>query len=188
MIFKYIYLRGSTKLDAPFLAELLLSTTINMIKRYQKTKMWPEMNGNRIALSKSVYEKSDEYLCDSSIFILTLFELMAYTNLSSLYMTLKDLVEESGVNLQIPYPILMGNDIEQSLFEHRLYNETSVQANVKLPDSLDEFKKSFRKPYDSIDFRTKRARYGFLLLLAHKFYQTDLFPDYISRDFCCAIK
>lgn len=188
LVFRYVCLRGCTEDDASFLSEFLLSTAVNMVKRYKKTKMWPEMNGSRMALAQSIYEKSEEYQCDSSIFILILFELIAYANLPTLYKVLKENVEESGVNLQVSYPMTKDFDIEQCLFEHRLYNEISVQTNIRLPDTLEEFRETFKKPYKSIDYRTKKVNYGFLLLLAHKFYETDLFPDYIDRMFCCDLE
>ena len=145
------------------------------------------MSGNRVAVAKSLYEKSDDYCTDSSLLIVTLIELMAYMNLGFLYDALKERVVESSVNLQVAYPIADEYDIEQLLFERRLYDEMSVMTGIKLPDTLEEFKKIYIKPYDSIPYRTDKANYGFLRLLAHKYYETDFFPDFLSREFCSEI-
>ena len=145
------------------------------------------MSGNRMVLARSLYDKSDDYGSDSSLFIITVFELIAYFGIDFLYDHLKNQVESSGVNLQVSYPIADRYDIEQQLFEHRLYEEMSVQTCIELPPTLSEFKETFRKPYNTLDFRTFRVNYGFMTLLAHKYYETDFFPDFLSRDFCSEI-
>ena len=155
-----------------------------MCKRYSKQQMWPEMMGNRMALAKSLYTKSDDYSCGSSLLIITLFELLSYLNITELYDAFKKVVEESKVNLQVAYPIQEEYDIEQMLFEKRLNAELSVETNLKLPNSIEDFQKTFRKKYKSIDYRTDKVNYGFLRLLAHKYYETDMFPDFLGRDYC----
>lgn len=101
-----------------------------------------------------------------------------------MYSAFKKVVEESKVNLQVAYPIQEEYDIEQLLFENRLNDELSVETNLKLPDSIEDFQKSFRKKYKSIKSRTDKVNYGFLRLLAHKYYETDMFPDFLGRDYC----
>ena len=59
----------------------------------------------------------------------------------------------------------------------------AVQTNIKLPESLEEFNKSYKKRYNSIDFRTTKTMFWFLAILAHIHYQTDLFPDYMNLGF-----
>lgn len=187
MVFRYVHTHASTEADFQFLCDYLSDVIVNMIHRYLQSQMWPEMNGNRMALARSLYEKSDDYGCDSSLFIIVVFELIAYLGIECLFAHLKSRVESSGVNLQVAYPIADKYDIEQLLFEHRLYEEMSVQTNIKLPSTLSEFKETFRKPYNTLDFRTDRANYGFMTLLAHKYYETDFFPDFLSREFCSEI-
>ena len=75
-------------------------------------------------------------------------------------------------------------DIEQCLFEHRLNKELSVETNIRLPQTIEEFKNTFKKKYSSINYRTDAVGYGFLRTLAHKYYETDFFPDYLGRTFC----
>lgn len=184
MVFRYLYFHKSGDADVRFMAEYLIDTIINMSKRHSDKNMWPEMNGNRMALAKSLYEKSDDYCCDSSLLIMVVFELIAYMNMPSLYKMFKKVVVESGVNLQVAYPMTEDFDIEQLLFEHRLNEEVSVETNIKLPDTLADFQKNYKKKYCSIKYRTDAVNYGFLRMLAHKYYETDLFPDYLGRAYC----
>lgn len=77
--------------------------------------------------------------------------------------------------MQIAFPITDKFDIEQTLFEHRLYDEIAVPADIKLPDTLDGFHKNYSKKYSSIAYRTDVAGFEFMRVLAHKYYETDLF-------------
>ena len=187
MLFRYVYLHGTSEKDCNFIGEFIIKCIINISKRHNQLKIWPEMKGSKLALARSIYAKSDDYCTDSSLLILTLFELMAYMNLNMFYDVFKKTVEESKVNLQIAYPVADENDIEQILFEHRLYDELSVATGVKLPPTLAEFKESFQKPYESITYRTDKVGYRFLRTLAHKYYETDFFPDYLGRQFCTEV-
>ena len=92
--------------------------------------------------------------------------------------------EESGVNLQVAYPIIDEFDIEQLLFEKRLNNELAVQTNIKLPETIKDFQNNYVKKYNSIEYRSDKAGYYFLRVLAHKYYETDLFPDFLGRTYC----
>ena len=105
-------------------------------------------------------------------------------NIPELYLVFKNVVEESKVNLQIAFPIHEEVDVEQKLFEHRLIKELAVQTSIKLPETLEDFRTSFKKKYHSIDYRTDKVNYGFLRILAHKYYETDMFPDFLGRTFC----
>ena len=71
--------------DINSLGKYLLCTVINLMKRYDKQKMWPEMHGNRIALAKSIYKKDEDYHCDSSLLLIVAFELLAYLNMPEFY-------------------------------------------------------------------------------------------------------
>ena len=151
MVFLYIYGRSKgNKEDVHFLGKYLMDVVINMTKRYQDKKMWPEMTGNRLALARSLYAKDDDYCCESSLLLTVIFELIAYLNIPQLYTPFKKTVEESGVNLQIAFPVTDEFDIEQTLFEHRLYDEMAVQTDIKLPDTLDGFHKNYSKKYSDL--------------------------------------
>lgn len=185
MVFLYIYDRSKgNKEDVHFLGKYLMDVVINMTKRYQDKKMWPEMTGNRLALARSLYVKDDDYCCESSLLLTVIFELIAYLNIPQLYTPFNKTVKESGVNLQIAFPITDEFDIEQALFEHRLYDEMAVQTDIKLPDTLDGFHKNYSKKYSSITYRTDVAGFEFMRVLAHKYYETDLFPDFLGRAYC----
>lgn len=173
--------------DEECLVSFIIDTILNTMIRYKKNNMWPEMSGNRMALVKSLIKKSEEYACDSSLLILTLFEIIAYLNIPDLYSIFKKLVEESDVNLQVAYPETSEYDIEQCLFERRLNKELSVETNIKLPPTLEEFRMKYRKKYDSIKYRTDTVGYNFLRILAHKYYETDFFPDFLDRQFCVGL-
>jgi len=184
MVFRYMIFRIKSQDDADCLGQFVMDTVLNLIQRYRNQKMWPELSGNRMALAKSLITKSDEYCCDSSLLLTVMFELISYLNIPEFYTLLKKAVEESEVDLQVAYPEISEYDIEQSLFEHRLHKEISVGTSIKLPETLDEFKQKFRKKYKSIKYRTDSKGYGFLRLLAYKYYETDLFPDYLGREYC----
>ena len=187
LLFLY-FMRSGKKEDHVFMAEYVTESVINMIQRYNNTSMWPEMLGNRLALAKSIYEKSDDYGTSSSLLITVFLELLAYLNLEEIYVSLKKQAEDSGLSLQIAYPIQDEFDIEITLFDHRLYEVLSVQTDIILPDTIKEYREKFRKPYTSIPYRTDKAGYFYLRLLAHIYYQTDLFPDFLGRSYCQEIK
>ena len=136
------------------------------------------------ALAKSLYVKDGDYHCESSLLLVVVFELISYLNIPMLYSLLKKKVEESEVNLQISYPITEEFDIEQLLFEKRLNNELAVQTNIKLPETIKDFQNNYVKKYNSIEYRSDKAGYYFLRVLAHKYYETDLFPDFLGRTYC----
>ena len=184
MVFLYLYHRSNGPEDIKVLGKYMIDTVINLIKRYEKQGMWPEMTGNRLALARSLYKKDDDYCCESSLLLTLVFELLAYLNLSETYERFRKVVTESGVNLQIAFPITDEYDIEQLLFEHRLYEEMAVQTDIKIPETIDDYQENFMKKYSSMTYRTDAAGYGFLRILAHKYYETDLFPDFLGRAYC----
>ena len=187
LVFRFMAFRIKDQDDRECLVSFIIDTILNTMIRYKKNNMWPEMSGNRMALVKSLIKKSEEYACDSSLLILTLFEIIAYLNIPDLYSIFKKLVEESDVNLQVAYPETSEYDIEQCLFERRLNKELSVETNIKLPPTLEEFRMKYRKKYDSIKYRTDTVGYNFLRILAHKYYETDFFPDFLDRQFCVGL-
>lgn len=183
LVFLFL-MRDHEKEDGKCMTKFVYETVANMIKQYQNKKIWPELIGNRMALVRSLYKKSDDYCCDSSLLIVNLFELISYMGLEPLYTRFREVVEESKVNLQIAFPIQEEYDIEQCLFEHRLYDELSVQTSIKLPKTMEEFRSAYYKPYNSISYRTDAAGFYYLRILAHKYYETDLFPDFLGRAYC----
>lgn len=168
--------------DEHFCIEYIYKLVLNLILTYNTKKRLPELYSNRIELAKSCYTKTDVYCDKSSLLLLFLFELIAFIDAEDIYIQLREVVENSGVNLQVAYP-RDDFDIEQLLFEKTLQKEISVETSIKLPATLAEFKKEFKKRYNSIMYRTDQTGYGFLRLLAHFYFKTDFFPDYLNLGF-----
>ena len=59
-----------------------------------------------------------------------------------------------------------------------------MQTNIKLPETIKDFQNNYVKKYNSIEYRSDKAGYYFLRVLAHKYYETDLFPDFLGRTYC----
>lgn len=154
----------------------------NLLRRYRQQHMFPELYGNRIACAKSLYEKSDDYEDSSSLLLVVILEIIAWMDSSEWYDHLRKAIVESNVNLQVAYPIL-DDELEIHLFEHRLMKEMCVETSIQLPETLEEFKKSFVKKYDYIPLRTEKVGYDILTILAHKYYRTDMFPDFLNLGF-----
>lgn len=173
--------------DEKIIMEFFKRLTLNVIIRKNEKDMFPELHGNSKQVAKSIYKKSPEYSDSSSLFLMTLIEIIAWADAEPLYTMLREKIEETKVNLQVSYPI-ESDDLEIKLFEHQLYDEMAVHTNIKLPESLEEFNKSYKKRYNSIDFRTTKTRFWFLTILAHIHYQTDLFPDYMNLGFLEPLK
>lgn len=173
--------------DKKTIMEFFKRLTLNVIIRKNEKDMFPELHGNSKQVAKSIYKKSPEYSDSSSLFLMTLIEIIAWADAEPLYTMLREKIEETKVNLQVSYPI-ESDDLEIKLFEHQLYDEMAVHTNIKLPESLEEFNKSYKKRYNSIDFRTTKTRFWFLTILAHIHYQTDLFPDYMNLGFLEPLK
>lgn len=173
--------------DEKTIMEFFKRLTLNVIIRKKEKDMFPELHRNSKQVAKSIYKKSPEYSDSSSLFLMTLIEIIAWADAEPLYTMLREKIEETKVNLQVSYP-MESEDLEIKLFDHLLYDEMAVQTNIKLPVSLEEFKKSYKKRYNSIGFRTTKTKFWFLKILAHIHYQTDLFPDYLNLGFLEPIK
>lgn len=106
MVFLYIYDRSKGNEEAVhFLGKYLMDVVINMTKRYQDKKIWPEMTGNRLALARSLYTKDDDYCCESSLLITVIFELIAYLNIPQLYTPLKKLLRSLVLICRLHFPL-----------------------------------------------------------------------------------
>lgn len=176
-----------TEEDEIIITEFIKRLTFNVIIRKNEKDMFPELHGNSKQVAKSIYKKTPEYRDSSSLFLMTLIEIIAWAKAEPLYTILREKIVDSKVNLQVPYPIESDN-LEIEFFEHRLYNEIAVQTNIKLPESLEEFDECYRKKYNSIDFRTSHTKFWFLSILAHIHYKTDFFPDYLNLGYLMPLK
>lgn len=183
LLFRYFMIKPQER-DCEFVAEFLADSVLNVVARYKDMGMWPEMTGNRKALAKSLYSKSDDYHCESSLLLTTLVELLAYIGAADCYKVLRQSIIDSGVNLQVAYPIHDEYDIETELFRKRLYEELAVETGIQLPETLEKFQETFSKAYNPIRYRTDKAGFFYLRILAHIYYQTDFFPDFLGEKFC----
>lgn len=168
-------------------SNLIKDICLNIVLRHKDMDMWPELYGNRRSVAKSVFYKSEEYTDASSLFLMTLVEIVAWMEVDELYEMLRKEIVDSKVDLQVAYPVA-SDDLEIKLFEKRLYDEIAVETSIELPEKLVDFKKSFRKYYNHIPLRTEETPFYILILLAHIHYQTDMFPDYVSFGFLEELK
>lgn len=175
--------QGHTEADEKVIFDHIQRLVMNIVIRKSQDDMFPELHGSRKQVAKSLYKKSDDYQDSSSLYLMTLVEIVASLDCEPLYKMLKDIIDETNVNLQISYPI-ESETLEYDLFEHRLHKELSVQTSIVLPELMEDFKKTFRKRYNHIDLRTEKTHFGFLIILAHIHYETDLFPDFLNLGFC----
>ena len=182
LLVSFIFRFTLSEEDEKTIMEFIKRLTLNVIIRKNEKEMFPELHGNSKQVAKSIYAKSPEYSDSSSLFLMSLIEIIAWAEADPLYTILQEKIEETKVNLQVSYPI-ESEDLEIKLFEHQLFDEMSVQTNIKLPENLEEFNKNYKKRYNSIVFRTSKTKFWFLILLAHIHYQTDMFPDFLNLGF-----
>ena len=182
LLISFVFRFPLTEEDKKTIIEFITRLTLNVIIQKNEKDMFPELHGSSKQAAKSIYVKSPEYNDSSSLYLMSLIEILAWADAKPLYTMLREKIEEKKINLQVSYPI-ESEDLEIRLFEHQLYDEMAVQANIKLPESLEEFKKNYKKNYNSIDFRTSKTKFWFLSILAHIHYQTDMFPDYLNLGF-----
>lgn len=173
-LFYYILYFEHNNDDLQFLLDYTARVVQNIVITYKKKGMLPEVYGNRIALARSLYEKDETYCDKSSTLILHLVEIVAWFDCDELYQLLKDLAKKSDVNLQVTYPV-QHEKIEQLLFERNLHDSLAVESSITLPNTIEDFKASFKKRCKKANFVTD-SKYPCLRMLAHKFYRTDIFP------------
>ena len=98
--------------------------------------MFPELHGNRTRVAKSLYKKSAEYRDESSLFLMTLVEIIAWMDAEPLYIELRKVVKETKVNLQVSYPI-ESDKLEINLFVKRQDpKEVTRLQNGKFPNDI----------------------------------------------------
>ncbi len=187
MLVRFLFVNNCSEENTEKFVRYINKVLTNLMRRKRHNNMFPELYGNRKACAKSLYEKSDEYVDASSLLLVVLMEIIAWLGYEEWYKLLREEILKAKVNLQVAYPI-PDDELEVKMFEHRLMNEMCVETNIQLPETLDEFKKTFVKRYDSIDLRTEKTQFGYLTILAHKYYQTDMFPDYVNLGFLKPLK
>ena len=87
--------------DEKVIYEHIQSLVMNVIIRKRDENMFPELYSNRNQVAKSLYEKSEDYQDSSSLYLMTLVEIVAWMECEPLYRRLRERIEETGVNLQV---------------------------------------------------------------------------------------
>lgn len=187
MLMRFLFIPQCSEETTGKFVEYMGRVLGNLLRRYRQQHMFPELYGNRIACAKSLYGKSDDYEDKSSLLLVVILEIITWFGFDAWYDHLRKAIVESKVNLQVAYPI-SDDELEIHLFEHRLMSEMCVETSIQLPETLEEFKKSFVKKYDHMPLRTEKVGYGFLTVLAHKYYRTDMFPDFLNLGFVKPLK
>lgn len=154
----------------------------NIIIRHKQNNMFPELYSNLKEVCASTYEKSSDYIDSSSMFLMVLIEIIVRFDIPFLYKELRLEIMKSKVNLQIPYPI-DSEDLEINFFDHHLHEEMSVETNIELPETVEEFREKFRISYNPVRFRTDEVGFVNLRLLAHIHHKTEFFPDFLDFGF-----
>lgn len=182
MLVRFLFTNDCSEENTEKFIRYINKVLTNLIRRKRHQNMFPELYGNRKACAKSLYGKSDEYVDSSSLLLVVLIEIISWFGYEEWYKLLRKEIVDAKVNLQVAYPI-QEEELEVKMFGHRLMKEMCVETNIMLPETLEEFKKSFVKRYNPIEMRTTKTGYGFLTVLAHVYYQTDMFPDYVNFGF-----
>lgn len=182
MLVRFLFANDCSEENQDKFVRYINKVLTNLMRRKRHSKMFPELYGNRKACAKSLYEKSDEYVDSSSLLMVVLIEIIAWLGYEEWYKLLRKEILDAKVNLQVAYPI-PDEELEVKMFDHRLMKEICVETNIQLHETLKEFKESFVKRYDPLEMRTQKTGYGFLMILAHVYYKTDMFPDYVNFGF-----
>lgn len=165
--------------DGNFLVEYLIKIFDNIILIKQTRKRFPELHNDLKILTEFVAtnKRPHNYEDRSSLLISMLFEFFAILNVDFLHKRYKDFFKEEP-NLQIAYPHFEKYDIEQLLFEKHFDKEFYVESNIKLNETLEDFKSDIlKKKIEKIIYRTDEAGFPFLRGLAHVYFQNEFFVD-----------
>lgn len=162
--------------------EYICRVARNIIIQHQHKNMFPELYSNLKEVCASMYDKTSDYVDSSSMFLMVLIEIIVRFDIPFLYEELRLEIMKSNVNLQIPYPI-DSEDLEINFFDHHLHEEMSVETNIELPETVEEFREKFRISYNPVRFRTDEVGFVNLRLLAHIHHKTEFFPDFLDFGF-----
>jgi len=162
-----------------FLGEYLMRifNNISLIKIIRKR--YPELHNNLKVLTEfvSTGTRPHNYEDRSTLLITVLFEFVSLLNAEDIYVDFKDDFK-GKIDLQIAYPNFEEYDIEQLLFEKHFDDEFYIEHGIELKDSVIDFKSMIQnKPIENINYRTDRAGFPFLRILAHIYYENEFFPN-----------
>ena len=175
----FFLLQNGSKEDLSYLASYIVKLTSNVILRYKNNKTFPELNNNKRELARSYHRKREEYADSSSLLLLFLIELIAYFDIEELYSQLRSIILESDVNLQVVYA-RKNADIELAIMDGNVDRFVCVETSISIPETIEEFRSTFRKRYNDIEYRTDSTNFYFMRILAHIYYEIDFLPDFLN--------
>lgn len=137
-------------------------------------------------------EKSIYYSDSTSLLLGTLIEYLVILDMKDDFYVLRDFAIDNEIDLALFIPFNANisehleriedkeNDLEEQLFSKIFFNEgyqSTLVLNKEL--SFEAFKDSVLKKKHEFEYeyRTEKAGFGFLLNLAHVYFQTPYFPD-----------
>lgn len=170
---------------------LLRNAWAAIVLGYRAFKRLPD-GRNRIesVIQLMVTNKKNIYYEDKTSHLLAIMlEYLAVLNLKDDYDDkISVFLKEINIDLAVFVPFsdtvlaalkeITADQIELALFDHTV-NEEGYQSEVNYFGTFDELKKrTASKNEFTYTYRTNEAGFGFLLPLAHVYYETPLFPDF----------
>lgn len=180
----FLYLlndKNITQQDVNFVGgDYLVRILNNIMVVKSMAKRFPELysNANVLAEFSSTGVKPQNYEDRSSLLITILFEFIAFFSMESIYTNFRKGIDKM-VDLQVAYPRWDDYNIEEILFEKHLYNEYYVgEHSIALPEDFKEFQKIVKSKFETKhQYRTDKAGFSFLRILAHIYFKNEFFPD-----------
>ena len=137
------------------------------------------MDNNRKDVARSYFSKREEYRDSASLFLLCIIEFIAYLGLDEFYSKLRAIIIESDVNLQVLY-VRKDVDIELYTLAGNVNEYVCAETSISLPESIEDFRNTFRKRYYKTEYKTDNKGYDFIRILAHIHNEIEFFPDFLN--------
>jgi len=187
MLLVTLFVLGSaekTPEDSAGLTDYLTQTSKRIIQVHTFKGRFPEFNNSIAALIDwaALGERSFDYDDQGSFLLPILLELAIITENPTLYLSAKEYVEKTKIDLQTAYPVVATPDLEIKYFRGNVNEYVFSATSIPLAVDLPAFAKYVKDlPEERMDFRTDDAGFPFLKYLAALYYQNDLFPDQWRR-------
>ena len=174
----YITANDYSEEDLIFFENFISRIIQNILIRYRRNKMLPETHGNEMAVAHSLYAKSNDYIDESSLLLFYLAIIVSMLDNNELYQLIVRIVNESDVNLQMITPINR-EKVEIRLFEGCMSDNIELKFSLSLPPTPKEFLAKYPTNADRIIFKCDKIGLPHIKMLAHMFYNIDVFPQEI---------
>jgi len=167
-----------THQDVDFIRDYIISQLDNILLINVERKRFPELHNNIKSLINysANHKRPADYIDASSMLIQVLFELLAILKCEVAYSDFRNDFHKA-INLQTAHPLdRPGLDIEQNLFEKNISEYMFVDHSLILPETFEELYNSIKtSPYNSPIYRTDKAGFSFLRILAHIYFKNEFF-------------